>query len=69
MEGIFFETLAVEFGVAFTCVLILIAVATGIILAGMAEAERKGARLVWAEWPITETVEAAPPAEKVRLAA
>jgi hypothetical protein len=70
MEGIYFETLALEFGVAFTALLALIAVGAGLLLAGMAEEERAGARIFWAESPITGTLEAAPPVEeRVRLAA
>ena len=69
MEGIIFETLTVEFGVAFTCVLALIAVAAGLLLSGMAEEERAGARLLWAEWPIAGTEIAPPAGERVRLAA
>jgi hypothetical protein len=69
MEGIYFETLAVEFGVAFTCVLALIAIVAGLLLAGMAEAERAGIRLLWAEWPIAGTEIVPPARERVRLAA
>jgi hypothetical protein len=69
MEGIYFETLTVEFGVAFTGLLFLIAIVSGLFLAGMAEAEREGARLLWAEWPIPGTEVAPPVKEKVRLAA
>lgn len=69
MEGIYFETLIVDFGVAFTCFLTLIAVAAGLLLAGMAEAERAGNRLLWAEWPIAGTEVAPPARERVRLAA
>jgi hypothetical protein len=70
MEGIYFETLVVEFGVAFTALLALIAVGAGLLLAGMAEEERAGARIFWAESPITGITEVAPPAEeRVRLAA
>jgi hypothetical protein len=69
MEGIYFETLAVEFGVAFTCVLVLIAIVAGLLLAGMAEAERAGTRLLWAEWPIAGTEIVPPARERVRLAA
>lgn len=69
MEGIYFEALTVEFGVAFTCVLALIAIGAGLLLAGMAEAERAGTRLLWAEWPIAETEVAPPARERIRLAA
>jgi hypothetical protein len=70
MEGIYFETLTIEFGVAFTCLLFLVAIVSGLFLAGMAEVEKAGTRLLWAEWPIPGTEEVAPPArEKVRLAA
>jgi hypothetical protein len=70
MEGIYFETLTVGFGVAFTCLLLLVAIAAGLLLGNMAETEKAGIRLFWAESPITGIVEAAPPVEeKVRLAA
>lgn len=70
MEGIFFEALTVEFGVAFTGVLLLIAIAAGLLLAGMAEEETAGTRLLWAEWPLPETIGYIPYEEpKVRLAA
>ena len=70
MEGIFFETLTIEFGVAFIGTLLLIAIVAGAVLAGMAEEERAGTRLLWAEWPLPGTVELAPPkVERVRLAA
>jgi Na+/H+ antiporter NhaD/arsenite permease-like protein len=68
MEGILYELLTVEFAVAFTGLLLLIAAAAGVILAGMAEEEREGARLLWAEWPIPVT-EPVAPERKVRLAA
>ena len=68
MEAIFIDIADVTFGAAFTGLLVLLAAAAGIFLAGMAEAEAAGARFTWAEWPLPETV--APPAEeKVRLAA
>ncbi len=70
MEGILFETLTIEFAAAFSGLLVLIAVTAGVILAGMAEEEREGGRLLWAEWPIAGTVETVPaPERKVRLAA
>jgi hypothetical protein len=69
MEGILFELLTIEFAVAFTGLLLLIAVAAGVILAGMAEEEREGARLLWAEWPIAGTAMPVAPERKVRLAA
>ncbi|MGE5752960.1 MAG: hypothetical protein ACM319_04890 [Deltaproteobacteria bacterium] len=70
MEGIFIETLTIGFGVAFTATLVLIAVAAGLLLASMGEAEKAGARLFWVESPITGTLEAEPPVEaRERLAA
>jgi len=70
MEGIYFEIPTADIGVAFTCFLFLVAIVTGLLLAGMADAEKAGARLLWAEWPIPGTEEVAPPArERVRLAA
>ncbi len=67
MEGILFETLEIGVGVAFTAFAILCLAAGVALLAGMAEAERAGARLTWAEWPLYGTVETAP--RIVRLAA
>jgi hypothetical protein len=70
MEGIFFEALPIEFGVAFTGLLLLIAVVAGEFLAGMAEEERRGVRFLWAEWPVVGEIEPAPPeVERIRLAA
>jgi hypothetical protein len=69
MEGIYFETLTVEFGVAFTGLLCLVAIASGLLLAAMAEEEKAGARLLWAEWPIPGTEITPPVRERVRLAA
>ncbi len=66
MEGIFFELGTEVFAASFACLLLLIAAAAGIVLAGMAEDEREGARLLWAEWPIPET---AAPERKLRVAA
>jgi hypothetical protein len=70
MEGIILESLVVEFGVAFTCILVLIAAVTGIFIAGMGEEEKTGVRFAWAEWPLPEKEKVAPaPEKKVRLAA
>lgn len=69
MEGVFFESLTVAFGVAFTGVVALIAIAAFVLLGGMAEAESAGSRLHWAEWPIPGTEIVTPAEERVRLAA
>ena len=68
MEFLALEEFVVGFGVAFTALLALIGVAAGIVLAGMAEEEAAGARLLWAEWPLAEKAVAAPEVE-LRLAA
>lgn len=68
MEILGLEEFVVGFGVAFTTLLALIGVAAGIVLAGMAEEEAAGARLLWAEWPLPEKAVAAPEVE-LRLAA
>jgi hypothetical protein len=67
MEILALEDLVVGFGVAFTTLLALVGAAEAIVLAGMAEEEAAGARLLWAEWPLPETA----PERKVefRLAA
>jgi len=64
MEFLALEDLLVEFGVAFTALLGLIVVTAGIVLAGMAEEEAAGARLLWAEWPENEK---AAPVRKVEF--
>ncbi|HEU5361638.1 MAG TPA: hypothetical protein VFU42_10835 [Candidatus Deferrimicrobiaceae bacterium] len=70
MEGIILEGMTVGFGIATAGVLILVAAFTGVLLASMAEEEATGIHFAWAEWPLPETVEAAPPEErKIRLAA
>jgi len=69
MEGLFYEIPTIVSVAVFTGLLFLIAVAAGVILAGMAEEEKEGARLFWAEWPIAGAAEVTAPEEKVRLAA
>ena len=68
MEILALEGFVVGFGVAFTTLLALIGMIAGIALAGIAEEEKAGARLLWAEWPLPEKVEIAPKVE-LRLAA
>ena len=68
MEILALEEFVVTFGVAFTALLALICVAAGIALAGTAEEEKAGARLLWAEWPMDEPVRTAPRVE-LRIAA
>jgi hypothetical protein len=60
MELLGMEDFVVGFGVAFTTLLVLIGVAAAIALAGIAEEEKAGHRLPWAEWPEDERVEVAP---------
>ena len=63
MELLGMEDLVVGFGVAFITTLVLIGVAAVIALAGIAEEEKAGHRLLWAEWPADERVEVAPEVE------
>jgi len=56
MEILALEDFVVGFGVAFTALLALIGVTAWVVLAGMAEEEAAGARLLWAEWPADEKV-------------
>lgn len=70
MEGIVLEEMIVGFGSAFAGFILLVVAYTVAILAYIAEEEKAGAHLTWAEWPLPETAEPAPPKEeKVRLAA
>ncbi|MFA6147049.1 MAG: hypothetical protein WC899_02440 [bacterium] len=68
MEILGMEELVVGFGVAFTTLLLLIGVAAAIALAGIAEEEKAGHRLLWADWPMDEKVEAAPEVEFLKAA-
>jgi hypothetical protein len=68
MEFLALEEFVVGFGVAFTTLLVLVGVVAGIVLAGIAEEEKAGARLLWAEWPLPGKVEVAGKVE-LRLAA
>jgi hypothetical protein len=68
MEILALEEFVVGFGVAFTTLLLLIGVTAGIVLAGIAEEEKAGVRLLWAEWPLPEKAEVAGKVE-LRLAA
>ena len=63
MELLGMEDFVVGFGVAFVTMLLLIGAATAVALAGIAEEEKAGHRLPWAEWPADERVEAAPEVE------
>ena len=68
MEILSLEEFVVGFGVAFTSLLALIGVVAGIVLAGIAEEEKAGTRLLWAEWPLPGKVEVARKVE-LRIAA
>ena len=68
MEILGMEDFVVGFGVAFITMLALIGVATAIALAGIAEEEKAGHRLLWAEWPTDERVGVAPEVELRRAA-
>ena len=59
MELLGLEDFVVGYGVAFITSLVLIGVAAAIALAGIAGEEKAGHRLLWAEWPADERVEAA----------
>lgn len=68
MEILVLEPFVVGFGIAFTTLMALIGVTAGIVLAGIAEEEKAGARLLWAEWPLPGKVEV-PGKVELRLAA
>ena len=68
MELLGMEEFVVGSGVAFITMLALIGAAAAIALAWIAEEEKAGHRLPWAEWPADERVEVAPEAE-IRKAA
>jgi len=62
MEGILLEDMTI--GTAFLGILILVAAATGALLARMGEEEKAGAAFPWAEWPLPETDRPALPREE-----
>lgn len=68
MELLGMEDFVVGFGVAFITMLVLIGAAAAIALGWIAEEEKAGHRLPWAEWPADEEVEVTPEVE-VRKAA
>ena len=69
MEGIALTTGFIGSVIAYLGGVSLLAFVVGVILFGyMAEEERKGNRLFWAEWPLPEAGETAAE-EGVRLAA
>ena len=68
MELLGLEDFVVGFGVAFVTLLALICAVAAVALAGIAEEEKAGHRLLWAEWPADERVEIAPEVE-LRMAA
>ena len=57
------EDFVVGFGVAFITLLVVIGAFAAIALAGIAEEEKAGHRLLWAEWPADEKVEVTPEVE------
>jgi len=63
MELLGMEDFVVGFGVAFITTVVLIGVAAAVALAGIAEEEKAGHRLLWAEWPADERIEVAPEVE------
>ena len=63
MELLGMEELVVGFGVAFITMVALIGVAAAVALGGIAEEEKTGHRLLWAEWPADERVEVVPEVE------
>ena len=63
MELLGMEELVVGFGVAFITMVALIGAVAAVALAGIAEEEKSGHRLLWAEWPADEEVEVAPEVE------
>lgn len=62
MEGIILEPEALGFAAALGAVIVLVLVAAGIALGYIADEERKGNRVMWAEWPLPGTEEPEPPA-------
>ena len=68
MELLGLEDFVVGFGVAFITMVALICAVAAVALAGIAEEEKTGNRLPWAEWPADERVEIAPEVE-FRMAA
>ena len=68
MELLGLEEYVIGFGVAFVTMLALICAVAAVALAGIAEEEKAGHRLLWAEWPADERVEIAPEVE-FRMAA
>jgi len=69
MELLGMEDLVVGFGVAFITVLVLIVAAAAVALAGIAEEEKAGHRLLWAEWPADGSVVEVVPEVEFRKAA
>lgn len=69
MEALGMADFVVGFGVAFITMLALIGAAAAVVLAGTAEEEKAGHRLLWAEWPMGERVEAAPTEVEILKAA
>ena len=63
MELLGLEDFVVGFGVAFITMVVLICAVAAVALAGIAEEEKAGHRLLWAEWPADERVEVAPEVE------
>ena len=63
MEVLGMEEFVVGFGIAFITMVALIGAAAAVALAGIAEEEKAGHRLLWAEWPADEKVEIAPEVE------
>lgn len=68
MELLGLEDFVIGFGVAFVTMLAVICAFAAVALAGIAEEEKAGHRLLWAEWPADERVEIAPEVE-FRMAA
>ena len=63
MELLGMEEFVVGFGVAFVTMVALICAAAAIAIGGIAEEEKAGHRLLWAEWPADERVKVAPVVE------
>ena len=57
MELLGMEDFVVELGVAFITAWVLIGAVVAIALAGTAEEEKAGHRLLWAEWPEDRRIE------------
>ena len=65
MEGIVFDAAVFSSPIALLCGVAILAIAVAAILLGsMADVEREGRTLYWAEWPLPESGTKAPSKEE-----